>query len=86
MADPPPLPPAGPRATPPAQPLPPQPAAKTPDAPAAVVDTAPRDSLSTDQVMPTCMIYTMFIGVALLTGFMACWMGSALLTALQLFH
>ncbi len=42
--------------------------------------------LTTDQLMPTCMIYAMFAGLAVLAGTMLCWMGSALNTALHIFH
>ena len=43
---------------------------------AATVADEPR-GLTTDQIMPTCMIYSMFAVLAVLLGTMLCWMINA---------
>ncbi|MGI8587272.1 MAG: hypothetical protein ACR2M0_06225 [Chloroflexia bacterium] len=51
---------------------------------AAAEDDEP-EALTTDQIMPTCMIYAMFMVLALLLGTMAFWMFGAI-GALHIIH
>lgn len=52
---------------------------------AAVTDNPETRPLTTDHLVPTCMIYSMFAGLAVLLGTMLCWMLQAL-NALRLFQ
>ncbi len=53
--------------------------------PVAAGEADEPEALSTDQIMPTCMIYAMFIVLALLLGTMAFWMFGAI-GALHIIH
>jgi hypothetical protein len=49
---------------------------------ADIVTDEPR-GLTTDQIMPTCMIYSMFAVLAVLLGTMLCWMFNAFGTLIR---